>query len=332
MVKNFAIVLSQPPQGEFHPGSEVAGKLMFQLSEPKAYRYIKVTVIGEARVFGDKGTTRISRSYINSEFILWSSEQASHGRLESGQYSFPFQVTLPRRLPSSLNRPGVYAIQYYVQGRIVNAGGKFDHTALAGFRVVEVVDTNVPAVQRPIRGLVQKTGGLFTASGVITLTAESPHRGYCIGEAIPLNVTVENGSSKQIEILVELWKIVTTRYHRYGDRNRILSHPRLPVSARRSGIFHFKDRLRVPPTVPTMTSCDIITAKYVLVVTAVIPWATNSKVKIPLTIGNVPPAPRQDASDPPPPPVSSPSTHPPQGSSELTRDPPPSYELACQYY
>ena len=303
---------------------------MFKLSEPKAYRYIKVTLIGEARVFDHKGNTLIRLPYINNEFILWSRKQTSRRirRLESGRYSFPFQVTLPHRLPPSLHKPGFYTIQYYVQGRIVNAGGKLDHTTRADFRLVEVVDTNIPALQEPIRRVAQNTGSLLSASAAITLTAESPHRGYCIGEAIPLNITVENGSSEQIEISVELRKIVTTRYRR-DESDCILSLPRLPVSAGRSGIFRLKDHLRVPLTVPTITSCDIIAVKYVLAVTAVIPWARNSIVEIPLTIGNVPPDPRQDASAPPP--ISSPSTHPQQGSSELTTDPPPPYELACQY-
>ena len=334
MVRKFAVVLSQPSQGVFHPGSELEGKLTFELSEPKAYHYIKVAIIGEARVYhGDKHQS-IHRQYINSQVIVWSKEQAIDGRLQSGPHSFPFQYTLPNRLHSSLFVPTCRCvIRYYVEGRIGTGGGKFDHTIRVDFPVVELVDVNLPVLQRPIRGVVQKTiGSWFCASGQIRLTAECPRRGYSIGEGISLKVIVENGSRRQIQILVRLWRIAITKFH--FDKKSILNYlTRSPVPAGRSEILHFEDHLRVPPTIPRVASCDIFELKYVLQVTAVIPWSINSSVRIPLTIGNIPLRdPRQDVSDPPPPPVSSSRTHPQQGSpSKLTTDPPPPYELAYQY-
>ena len=331
MVRKFAVVLSQPSQGVFHPGSELEGKLTFELSEPKAYHYINVAIIGEAHVFRDKHQP-IHQQYINSQVIVWSKEQAIDGRLQSGPHSFPFQYTLPNCLHSSLlgrRAGGSYSIRYYVEGRIGTGSGKFDHTIRVDFPVVELVDVNLPVLQRPIRSVVQKSiGSWFCASGQIRLTAECPRRGYSIGEGISLKVTLENGSRRQIQILVRLWRII----NQFGfGKISILNYlSRSPVPAGRSEILHFEDHLRVPPTIPTVAYCDIIELKYVLQVTAVIPWAINSSVWIPLTIGNVPLRdPRRDVSDPP---VLSSWTHPQQGSpSELTTDPPPPYELAYQY-
>ena len=117
MVRKFAVVLSQPSQGVFHPGSELEGKLTFELSEPKAYHYIKVAIIGEARVYhGDKHQS-IHRQYINSQVIVWSKEQAIDGRLQSGPHSFPFQYTLPNRLHSSLFVPTCRCVISMKNGR-----------------------------------------------------------------------------------------------------------------------------------------------------------------------------------------------------------------------
>ena len=335
MVRNFAILFSQ---GVFYPGSELEGKLIFDLSEPKAYHYVSLTLVGEAHSFGKGNSSgHVSRQYINSEVIVWNKELATDGRLRSGHHHFPFQFTLPNdNLPASLRsdpNPNLYFIRYYVRGRIGTGSLKFDHTVEVDFRLVELVDINLPALQQPVGGEVQKTtGSWFCASGQITLTAECPRSGYCVGEAIPVSITVENGGTQQIQVSVELWKKV--RAYGHYDRDCLFRYPiRSPVAAGRSRIFRLENR--IPPTIPTLASCDIIAVKYILVVAAVIPWEGNPSIKIPLTIGNVPLRDRtQGVSDPPPPPptVSSSCTHPQQGSpSELTRDPPPSYELALQY-
>ena len=373
MVKQLQISLIQQT---FQPGSEVSGTLSFETEEPKGYQYIMVSLIGRAHIswtvhenhggaghhghhsghHGHHGghhehsyQVTGTREYVNLQVVVWSKEQSCDGKLHSGHHNFPFQFTIPnQRLPSSFGGRKIGNIRYFVEGRITTGLLKFDRVVEAEFPLVEVVDINLPELQRRIGGGVQKTICCwFCASGPITLTAEGPRKGYCIGEAIPLTVTVNNASSRRIQASVKLQQLITYRAQgRVGyDRTSVLHLSSGPMRERSTV---WLPEIIVPlETVPTLASCDIITVEYILVVKAVIPSAINTSIKIPLTIGNTPF--REVSSLDPPPEVplmthhhhlNSPHTHHhhlnelpsyPPPSSELTSYPPPAYGLALQY-
>ena len=310
MVKKFQIAIFQSPQQAFHPGSELRGTLTVEVGEPKGFHYIIVSLIGRAQTsflihdhddhthddsycHEEVHEIRATREYVNLRVVVWNTEQACGGELQSGCHTFPFQFTIPnQRLPSSFRgRNSIGNIRYFVEGRIGTGLLRFDHVVEAEFPLLEVVNINLPLMQRPIRTEVQKTICCwFCASGPITLTAESPRRGYCIGEAIPLTVIVENASTKQIKASVKLQQLVTYRAQadvRY-DRTSVLQLVSGPMREKHN-VWCPENELIVPlQTVPTVTSCDIITVDYVLVVEAVIPSARNASIKIPVTIGNTP--------------------------------------------
>ena len=344
MVKKLQITIFQPPQLIFLRGSELRGTLAFEICEPKRWHSITVTLIGKAHVScGEEGTSE--RLYVNLQVVVWDKEHTVDGTLRSGRHSFPFQFTIPNeQLPHSFGgRNEIGSIRYYVEGRIGTGLFKVDHVVQAEFPFVELVDVNLPQLQQPVRSEVRKTVCCwFCSSGAIMLTAESPRRGYCIGEAIPLNVTVENGSSRQIQVSVMLRKITTFRVRRHVNSKfkSLISLTSGPIQARNTSVWCLANDLRAPNTEPTLTSCDILSVNYVLLVTAMVPLARDSSIIIPLTIGNISFRDPQQASGPPPPPViplsglpQAPSHTLQQGPpSELTTDQPPSYELACQYY
>ena len=383
MVSHFKVVLSQSPQQEFHPGSEVRGTLSVETWEPRRFHYIKVCLVGEAHTsitISDEDVTDFTvtdtRKYVNLQVVVWNWEQTRHREFQSGIHSFPFQFTIPtQQLPSSFNGGNSEMfgyIRYYVEGRIGTGQSEFDLTTETKFCLVEVVDVNLPTLQRPIGGSVRKTIHCwFCASGPITLTAKSPRRGYCIGEIIPLTVTVDNPSTKRIRVAAYLQQVAT---YRAEDQMSSISVEIMCVTSRtmrarrtvwqpgNDFIVPLKIKLGVAriAAVPTVASCDIITVEYVLVVEAVISRRKIPSIKIPLTIGNVPlrevssPAPPPEvppviSSQPQPsapayiphleppselisyPPLPYGLTSDPPPPPELTFDPPPSYELALQY-
>ena len=348
MVEQFQIAIFQSPQREFRPGSELRGTLTVEVGEPRGFHYIKVSLIGEAHAFININdatcTATDTRKYINEQTIVWHWEQARDGRLQSGRHTFPFQFTIPNeQLPSSVEYTTIEEgssssfgyIQYYVEGRIETDEPEFDHLTQASFRLVEVVDiNNVPDLQRPIGGEIQKTiHGRFLASGKITVRAEIPRRGYCIGEIIPLTVRVENTSNKQMGIAVYLQQVLTYRAEACTcSSHRELLHLTSETMHRRIFLWRPGSRLRVPQTVPTNTSCSIVTVEYVLVVETLIPSANKRSIEIPLTIGNVP---LREVSSPAPPPEVPPMiSSQPQPSAPAyipqprppTSYPPPSYK------
>ena len=303
MVKDFKVALNRSPQQVFFPGSEVSGTLSFQINELKSYKNVKVALIGRAHVHWSEshgsGNNRRTvsytshREYVNLQSVVWSKDQTPDRTLHTGQYNFPFRFSLPNRLPSSYGRINMIGwIRYFVEARIGTGLLKFDHVIIAEFPVVESVNIDSPQLQVPLRDTVQKTICCWCcASGPITMTAETPRSGYCIGEVIPVTINIENGSSRVIQASVALQQrvVYTAQGHRrYGGyvAIKLVSGPMQPRSP---SIWSPGDGLKIPPTtIPSLSSCDIINVSYNLVVSVVIPRAVNSSVRFPLTIGNIP--------------------------------------------
>lgn len=174
-----------------------------EVSRPRRFHDVTVSLKAHTSVLYRVGDGTYvatgTREYFNFKF-LWNREQARDGKFPSGRHNFRFQFTIPnQRLLYFFDRGGSLGyIRYYVEGRIGVGRWKFDHITEAECPLVEVADINISELQRPIRREVEKTTTCcwLYASGPITLTAESSRRGYCIGEAIPLTVTVENASTK----------------------------------------------------------------------------------------------------------------------------------------
>ena len=300
MVKDLKLILNQQ---SLIPGSEVSGALSFQVTEAKSYKYAKVRLIGRAHVYWleTSGSGRYqsttsrsaTREYLNSQVVVWSKQQSRNRILHPGPYSFPFQFTIPnQRLPPTF-RGTDGLIWYGVEGRIGTGALKFDHVVRAELPSVEVVDINFPRFQAPARQEGTKTiCCLCCASGPVTLTAEIPRTGFCLGEFIPLNVNLENGSNRRIQLSATLHQRVVY-YAEGGHRSygggrvvRLLSErlqPRTPT------LWSPGNKLIIPLTTETtMTSCDIILVGYVLKVSAQISGANSLSVEIPILIGNVP--------------------------------------------
>ena len=330
MVKDFRIILNQPPQQVFFPGSEVSGALLFVLHEAKSYNCIEIALHGDAHVHWTEtqGTGDDSREesytarekYVKLEALLWSKQQVPDGKLQPGEYNYPFQFILPAHLPPSF-KGSVGSIKYYVEGKIRTGVFKFDRKTQVEIPVVEIVDINFPQLQVPLRQQVEKKV-LF--SGQVAMIVDLLRTGYCVGDSIPLTVTVDNGTGREVKVRVEVHQTVI--YHaqgrrNYGGRGRVANAVSEPMKPKNTSTCH--PSITIPPIEPTMTSCGIITIAYSLVVTTVIPRAINLVTKLPITIGNVPVPREPNETTGYPAPVA--GLYSPPG---WTTDMPPSYESA----
>ena len=366
----FEILLNAPPQGVFFPGSEVSGKLKVRVNEPtrNLFKKIRVSLVGLAHV--SSGTVSQScitsnEIYVNLSTTLWMKEQVPTQELCIGMNSFPFHFQLPAdELPSSFEG-SIGWIRYYIEGRIGSTiPGKRDHSVIAPITVVENFDVNISQLQTPLHAEKQKTlFCLLRASAPITLNVELPRHGFCNGDIIPLKVMLENGSSRQLRLRVQLLQVIgyTAEGHHSRSQKVVASIASGQLEPKTTSTWN-PEELVVPAAghiVPTLRSCRIIHVNYVLKVSAVIPWGVDLTVDIAVTIGNVPL--HSSASSPNPVPmmvqpqfvspqptssvehptqgVCPPSHQPPKyrppnpGSSTVERgyllsDPPPSYEEA----
>ena len=319
MIQDLKLILNLPPQQSFFPGSEVSGVLSFQVTgATERYSNVQISLFGRAHVswrteddeFEQGGYYAATREYVHQHLIVWSRDQAPNGMLYPGSYSFPFQFMIPnqrlpptfgrclppyqQQLPPTLRYMRTGSIRYGVKGRISTPEILNGYLIEAALPFSEVVDTNIRKFRVPARAAVTKTICCWCcASGPITLTAEIPRTGFCIGEAIPLNVHLENGSNRQIQISVTLHQrvVLTAEGGQTSDGHEVLRLLSGPMQPRTPSQWSPGDNFVIPLLEPTLASRDIIELEYFLKVSTQIPRADDFSLNIPITIGNVP---RQD--------------------------------------
>ena len=303
-MKVFQLQLNDPPNGAYFPGMTVTGSVFIINNKRKDYKAIKVTILGFAHVYWTEthrsGRHRHTESFISHEdylniftFVWDKTTAADGGKFPAGNYQFPFSFQLVgNNLPASYEGT-LGQIRYTIEARIIKGNPKkrdtVDETTI---NVVNVVKINHPDLLQPRTMEVQKTLCCWCCtSGPIVITTHIPRTGYCIKEdCIPMEVSVENGSSRNIrQVIVSIHKLVQYRARgRYRfDRLDIATVASEPIHAYNTTVWQ-PPPLAVPDTPATSVNCGILQVNYFLRVTAAITFATNPTVDIPLVLGNMP--------------------------------------------
>ncbi len=239
-------------------------------------------------------TLSSNEEYVSLGAVLWNKQQAVDHKLPAGRHSFQFQfLPFPQMIPPSFLGPeGTGCVRYYVQGRISTGLLKRDMEVQQEIAFAQVLDINVPNVLTPIDMESEGTvGHLCCSSAPITMTVHLPRTGFCIGEGIPVRVTLNNRSSRPITLQAELTENVNYQAQGRNKFSRIMlcgiqsTNPMAPriVTVWDPGV------LKVPPVTTSMSTPNgIIQIYYLLRVTAVLPWSANMVIDALVTIGNVP--------------------------------------------
>ena len=130
----------------------------------------------------------------------------------------------------------------------------------------------------------------FCFGSDIEFTVSLSRTGFCISQNLPLTVSVVNGSSRRIKMraTIQRYCYYYAQGHTRHDKRiltAVITHDIAPHSQQTGMTI---ENLVIPMVEPSFTESQIIKMQYFLKVTAVIPWARNSSVKIPITLGNVP--------------------------------------------
>ena len=290
MVKELSITLhSSPVEGHYSSGSTLTGSLTIEVDEPREYKTLTVRVQGKGSVewsegFGeDKKVYSANKVYVNKQTVLWKNEDSPNGIFPVGRYTYQFEFVLPTTCPSSFNsRFG--NINYEIEGWLSAKHHNFDHKVNQPFNVSEVV-----SVAPSPGGSFERRrtmGCRFCMSGDITYNAQLPSSGYTVGEDIPVNWYMENGSGRHITVSFSLKEKITY----FANGRSILSEKILssqndldvpPHSMRDTTI-----RLPIPHCRPAMTRAGIIKSEFLLAVYVMVSWASDSHNEIPVKIGN----------------------------------------------
>lgn len=322
MVKEFRLELTQQEgQSAYTSPGEISGHVVVVTDVPKKYKAITVSLHGYANVeWPEKETKQVRRtrmtgggrrgrhtesymatetvtvvyreheSYINETIPLWNHEETPNTTLAPGTYAFPFRFHLSERCPSSFL--GVYGhIKYTMEARISTGRFSFDKVITSDIQVVQRVVINEPALLSPVEYHTEKmVWGLWCASFPITLNVQLSRTGYCMGEGIEFTAAVNNRSGRTVRLRATLFQQQT--YRAQGHTRTIAR----TVETNRSPAIHGRTTYqwtlshRTSPRVPTISMANIVIGVgYRLLIEAVIPFASNDSVSVPITYGTVNP-------------------------------------------
>lgn len=294
----FKLQLDPPPGDVYYPGMVITGTISGYTDEPKNYKAIQVRLIGQANVFfTDTGVDANSSSilYINRFTNLWHKQtSAGGGQFPIGHFQFPFSIQLvgnqvgTRLPPSYYSGPARHGcITYTIEARVFKQGPRCDLTRKKVIKVANKVSINKPDLMQPLQTC--KTVRLCCASGPIVITASIPRKGYCKNDAIPVKITVQNESSRNIgAISVALQKVVRYRVGRNSCIKKKKFRSIVGRGVRTHGFTEWRPLLPVTDDIPvSLLNCGIINMSYNVCVLVSI-WGTSPTINLPVVIGNVP--------------------------------------------
>ncbi len=300
MAKDLKLILENI---HLSPGSTVRGELRVSVDKPKEYDGIYLTLWGAAtvrwQVSQDRHTvTFFNREmYVHNQVPVWEAKNSPTGDLPVGEHHFPFSFWLPENVPPSFE--GKYGQVRYEVAASITAIGSLTRPSVKSKHLVAahlIVEDERPRpdilrrYNQPIT--VVKTKALkflFFRSGSVSARVDIPRRGFSPGEIIPINVKVNNQSSRQVSVASVLQRVDTFTESRGTQRTvhrliaETVSSPIRPgVNASYEG-----RKLVIPVDVQkTLRGCSCISVEYYLIVVVRIPWSFNKKIKIQITIAN----------------------------------------------
>jgi len=286
-------------------GSEVTGQVVITATEQVNFDQIIVTLKGEGRVYPShygkilsyvRGLKYAGHHHgevycAKSTILLDNRNQLARQTLPAGEHRFPFRFRLTgSRLPTSFKGSLGY-ISYFVGAKVVRSSSKKDIVASVEIPFVETVDINCDQLLKPVCIEGKKTVyNLHGASSPSTLRVKLDRSGFCIGERIPIQADIQNGSGRNVTLQAKL--VRKSQFgaadHQVDCTSEVLKTVSGPQIAPADSFQWNSDSLVVPATDPTIATCSYISVFYVLKVFVVIPQARNCTITIPITIGNVP--------------------------------------------
>ena len=230
-------------------------------------------------------------TYIDQTIVVWNGDGSPSETIGPGTYSYKFRFSLPQGAPPSFKGKHYGKIKYVMHGRIRTRHLlQRDPRIKIPIQVNGIRDINLPKFATSVHQSSQKQVGCCCCAGSIEHSADLTRTGFSIGSNVPITVNVVNESSRQIKMRASIKKLVIfsaegETMHERSKLASVLSDHIAPHSQHSWNV----DNLVVPTTAePSFEGSAIIKMQYVVKVTALIPWAKNSSVSIPITIGTVP--------------------------------------------
>ena len=230
------------------------------------------------------------KEYLHKTQMLWTSEDHGLSLFPASLHNFPFCFSLPSNIPSSFEGR-VGWVRYELFGRIVTGVTKTEHVVKIEVPVLEIIDINQqPLLVVPTNIQVRKRVWNFPCTfGTVSVIVSLARTGFCIGEDIPLNISLENGTRCDIFITASLRQKITytaKRKKRQFDKATVVRVTSHRFSGRTSTIW--PTNLSIPLEEAMSQDYELVNISYRVKVVAHAAWGQKLVAKIPITIGNIP--------------------------------------------
>lgn len=317
MGQNFVhlrVVLKPPSPPGPHPcrsyyssGSSIDGHLVAKVAAPVSVERAWVHFNGKAVVYCTSTEDPSNRFHFGTgsddicdemHILVGEPEEeitadpSAHLTISSGEHMFPFRINIPSYAPSSF-RCKIGIIRYEIQGMVRMTDRSLCKSDPISVSVSHRVNVAEPHLLLPKRQEVQKIVPSFPwGSFPLALTISVPKTGYCVGEDIPLRVSLVNGRSRSVYLTAAIEEqIVCTSQ---GD-SPVSNQSQETIVNVKSDAMASKSTHEWNPTIKVPVfgiedthTCQIIRLSYLLVVTAVVSRShpeRNLHASIPLKLG-----------------------------------------------
>lgn len=289
-----------------YPGSDVRGEVLINVrgSKPKQCENIAISFMGGATVSWKRdGYAYTSKAtYINSYAVIWIRECFPTGELPAGEHRFPFEFHLPLNCPPSFL--GTWGgINYEIEAKMTQSGWSKilgNHAVTAPISVKPGPEILRFYQEPKIAETIKNVGFFCFNSGSITCAVTLLHTGFSAGQHIPINVHINNQTSRKLRIHAALRR--QDIFISSGLQNIVCKTvawtwgPRIEA---REAVLCENIVLKIPKGIyPTIRNCACISVEYELVIKIKIPWSCNKTLQMPIVIASkalpsAPPVPPQ---------------------------------------
>ena len=235
------IVLDHHPRPSYMPGEQVSGKVIIIFDSPYKAQALKLKFGGKEYVHWTETHTYYDRTGQNRQprhehvyyegnetlfknEILLAGNEVDNFTFPPGRFEYPFRFQLPIQLPATFS--STYGnISYEVEAVVKRSWYKANEIASKAITVCGIYDLNLQEdAGLPEEVIESKTVGcLCCESGPIVAILRTSRKGYVPGDLIPVEVYVQNNSTRDImQIKLSLVQVIehsgSSHYHGSGSK------------------------------------------------------------------------------------------------------------------
>ncbi|KAJ9595692.1 hypothetical protein L9F63_013105 [Diploptera punctata] len=209
-------------QEAYFPGQEVKGNLNLNVSSENQVSSIVICFCGIGVLQRDEVDNKETKQelYFDQVSTVFSckGEGDTKHHFEIGPKTFPFNFTLPQKIPTSFESSTGY-VRYSITAYLEESDGRLQ-TAVAVFTVNAILDLNrIPKSRLPCTDWAQQDVCLFCFKcGPVSAILNIPRRGYVPGEYIPISAEINNLQNKPISFVKATLVQVVKYHHKSGPK------------------------------------------------------------------------------------------------------------------